>query len=400
MNKLTPAIFFLLSLLPCIHGQIDPFASPSSENLGTQSINPFAVPNGVSGDPFKEDDPLVERPTQAATSSKETEYVDELPLEKKRAVVIINGDSGSGTGFIAKINNILFIVTNIHVIKDNQNLKFMTMDGDTLLTSAVYAAKEYDIALLRLNEQDRSNYFDITEDVFSDIPVGTAVLIPGNSLGDGTILQTKGAVIAVGPKLIEHDAPTFSGNSGSPIINIEDWKVIGVDTLSTKRDLLQWFNQHSKEQKGSQVKNDVRLFGYRIDNIKGWEQISFTNLQQQHQDISHIQTEALSVLSAVWGDDWHYQRSDTVSRIINRFYEKTANHSLAFQDVNYQKRLARSGLYTHLKSIKENAVKNKVNAYELMKSDYSDSITFCDELIEYVGRYYESDSSNDPFETR
>lgn len=399
MNKSILTILFSISLLAHVSAQVDPFASPNKANLGSQPIDPFAAPTGVTGDPFEEDDPLNQN-AESQPAGKKTYYVDELPVEKKRAVVIIEGDSGRGTGFVAKINDILFVVTNIHVIKDNKNLKFMTMDGDTISTSDVYAAKDYDIAILRLTEQHRVNFFDISSDVFSDVSVGTEVLIPGNSLGDGTILQTRGAVVAVGPKLLEHDAPTFAGNSGSPIIKMDDWKVIGVDTLSTKRDLLQWFNQHSKEQKGSQVKADVRLFGYRIDNIKEWEKISFNRLHQQHENISHIKIEALSVLSAVWGTDWHYQRSDTVSRIINRYIEKTSDSSLAIQDVEYQKKMARSALFNHLRSMKQDAIKNKVKAYELMKDDYSSTIAFCDELIEYVGRYYESDSSNDPFETR
>jgi hypothetical protein len=400
VNNLIIAILLTISLQSCLNAQIDPFATPNKTNLGPQATDPFAAPTGVSGDPFEDDDPLSQNASQPAETEKKTEYVDELPVEKKRAVVIIEGDSVKGTGFVAKINNVLFVVTNIHVIKDNKNLKFMTMDGDILSTGAVYAAKDYDIAILRLAEQNRQSYFEIVSDVFADVSVGTEVLIPGNSLGDGTILQTRGSVIAVGPKLLEHNAPTFAGNSGSPIIKMDDWKVIGVDTLSTKRDLLQWFNQHSKEQKGSQVKADVRLFGYRIDNIKEWEKISFNRLHQQHENNSHIKIEALSVLSAVWGTNWHYQRSDTVSRIINRYIEKTSDSSLAIQDVEYQKKMARSALFNHLRSMKQDAIKNKAKAYELMKDDYSSTIAFCDELIEYVGRYYESDSSNDPFETR
>ncbi|WP_269523826.1 S1 family peptidase [Coraliomargarita parva] len=393
-------LLFSLGILASTSGtssaQTDPFAPQN----GQATSDPFAAQTGISGNPFQEDDPLAPTPDQQSTQTKKSEHVDLLPVEKKRAVVVIEGSRGRGTGFIAKMKGVLFVVTNIHVIKDNTKLKFMTMDGDMLSIDDVYAAKGYDIAILKLSNQNRLNYFNITQDVFSNVSVGTEVLIPGNSLGDGTILQTKGSVVAVGPKLVEHNAPTFAGNSGSPVIKTTDWEVIGVDTLSTRRDLLDWFNQHSKNQKGSQVKSDVRLFGYRIDNINSWERVTFDELERQHQDITRIQTEVLCVLSAVWGTNWHYQRSDTVSRIINRYLEKTSNPSLSVQDVEYQKKLARSALYNHLTTQRKEAVKNSKKAYALMGQDYTNTINFCDQLIEYVGRYYESESSKDPFETR
>lgn len=375
-------------------GPVDPFAAPSGS-----AIDPFAVNTGINGDPFAEDDPFkpdTEEPEQTNSNT----YIDELPVEKKRAVVVIEGDSGRGTGFVSKINDILFIVTNIHVIKNNADLKFQTMDGSTLHVSGIFAAREHDVAILKIKNQEFPYYFELVNDVFTNISVGTKVLVPGNSLGDGTILQTKGEVVAVGPKLIEHDAPTFSGNSGSPIIQIEDWKVIGVDTLSTKRDLLAWFNQHSKNQKGSQVKKDVRLFGYRIDSIKGWEKISAHGLYVQHKDLEEIQIEVFSVLSAVWGTDWHYQRSDTVSRIINQFIRKTADSSMVYADVEYQKRTSRSALYNHLLSMKKRAETNKSQAYELMQDDYEETVELCERIADYVGRLYQSESQYDPFETR
>ena len=202
-----------------------------------------------------------------------------------------------------------------------------------------------------------------------------------------------------GPKLIEHDAPTFSGNSGSPIINKENWEVIGVDTFSRKRDLLEWFNQYSKEQNESQIKNEVRLFGYRLDNIPKWEKILFTKLYRQNNDIIEIQTETLSVFSAIMGSDWHYQRSDTVSRIRNRFYKRMVGN-IAFQDQVRYKQLARSALYTHLNSMQKRAEANIQNAYAIMRQDYFKTIALCKAVKEFVGRYYESDSSVDPFETR
>lgn len=376
-----------------LFSQIDPFRSPS------QPVDPFAAPSGSNAtNPFAEGDPL--KPKEREDALKPSDYVDVLPVEKKRAIVVIEGEKGKGTGFISKIKGVLFVVTNIHVIKDNDNLKFMTMDGDTLNPTHVFAAKGYDIALIKIENQYRNNYFDFVSDVFSTISTGDKVLVVGNSMGDGTILQTKGKIISIGPKLIEHDAPTFTGNSGSPIIETVTWKVVGVDTLSRKRDLLEWYNQYSKDQKGSQIKNDIRLFGYRLDTIDDWERITFHALRNQHEDIEEVTIESLCVLSAVYGSDWHYQKSDTVSRVINQYLRKTSDESLSHSDREYQKKIARSALYNHLMSMKFRAETNRPKSYHLMKDDYDELINFIEVIMKDVGKMYQSESSVDPFETR
>tara|TARA_R110000744_G_scaffold96421_1_gene186354 strand:+ start:1867 stop:3066 length:1200 start_codon:yes stop_codon:yes gene_type:complete len=397
MCKLS-AIFTLFTiLLVATQGQsVDPFAPPDGRNK-----DPFAASGGSGVDPFAIDPFAPQADEEDNHKTSTSDYVDLLPSDKKRAVVIVEGDNARGTGFIARLNNILFVVTNQHVIKNNPNPTFQTMNGDIVTTNGLYIAKGYDVAIFRISgDTSQLNYFEVEDDVFDSVKVDDSVLIPGNSMGDGTILQTRGTIIAIGPKLIEHNAPTFSGNSGSPVILEKNWKVIGVDTLSTSRDGLKWFNQFSKDQKGSQIKNDVRLFGYRIDNIKEWEGVRLKELERQHADILEIQKEAYSVLSAVHGSKYHYQNSPTVSTIIHRYYKRTAIASLAHSDVEYQKKVARSGLYNHLMSTKSRAKENKSKAYACMVSDYDEAIAVCDWIFDHVGKYYEAHLKEDPFEAR
>ena len=354
---------------------VDPFAAESPDPFAAPARNPF------NKDPFSP----IEISENENEKESQTEYVDELPAEKKRAVVIIEGSKGIGTGFVSKINGILFIVSNVHLLKDNDKFEFTTMDGTNLKVSDIYAAKGYDVAILRILEQDRPYFFEVSPDVFSTVSVGTKILIPGNSMGDGTILQTEGEIVSIGPKRIEHDAPTFTGNSGSPILNKENWEVIGVDTLAIKRDQPEWFNKFSKEDKDSQIKNDVRLFGYRIDNIQEWENIQLSELNRQSKDIDEIRTEAWSVISAVGGYNWDYH-SDAVSRIDNHFLESTSNPRQTNQNYEQHKKLRLWSLLGHLESLEKRAISNEGSAYALMREDYSQTIALCQELVILVGR--------------
>ncbi|MDB6005512.1 MAG: trypsin, partial [Prosthecobacter sp.] len=159
------------------------------------------------------------------------DYVDKLPPDKKNAIAVIEGDRGSGTGFFARFKDSVFLVTNLHVLDGNSTFKIRTSNGAEVKFAGMVAAREADIALLKLAEEPKA-YFDVEISVDTTNRTGDTILVPGNSLGGGTILQTEGRIAGIGPAKIEHDAPTFHGNSGSPILNVNTWKVLGVQTLA------------------------------------------------------------------------------------------------------------------------------------------------------------------------
>ena len=130
-----------------------------------------------------------------ATSS---DYVDKLPADKKDAMVVITGDKGSGTGFFAKIKDNVFLVTNMHVISGQTSIKAKSMGGTDVQITGLFGAHDADIALLKLAAVP-SAYFESEGSVNTANKTGDPILIPGNSLGGGTILQTEGKIVAIGP---------------------------------------------------------------------------------------------------------------------------------------------------------------------------------------------------------
>jgi len=145
---------------------------------------------------------------------------------------------------------------------------------------------------------NKAGYVDILPSDKKD-----AILIPGNSLGAGTILQATGQVVAIGPRNIEHDAPTYAGNSGSPIILKKNWNVVGIDTYSKNNSLKRWDDKFSFKQPASQIKNDVRLFGYRLDSIpsNGWERIKWSEWRRQIESLEKMRALMDSIYDAVTG---------------------------------------------------------------------------------------------------
>lgn len=328
-------------------------------------------------------------------------HVSALPNEKLLAIVIIEGKSGTGTGFIAKLRDKLFVFTNQHVIAGNEKIELKTINGELLAYDSIFAGEGHDVAMFRLsNANEGTPFFELESDPFLNTKTGESVIVPGNSLGAGTVLQARGKIISLGPKLVEHNAPTFSGNSGSPIVHESTMKVVGVDTLSKKSNPLDWANKFSRDQAGSQIKSDVRLFGYRIDTINKWNLIDLKKYNSEFTEIRELETEVVSVYAAVIGSKWHYQKSDTVSRIITDWDNRVSKPLVSNEDKESATKGARFALNSHLNVLRDKARKRQTSAYDFFKKDYKQIEDLTDEVSEKVGNAILSPRSSDPFSAR
>ena len=74
-----------------------------------------------------------------------------LPDEVMAAVVTIQEDQGSGTGFVAKFRGNLVIVTNQHVLGNNRRLTIKGNRGLQQKGSKFAAGSDADIAMIQLD---------------------------------------------------------------------------------------------------------------------------------------------------------------------------------------------------------------------------------------------------------
>jgi len=218
-------------------------------------------------------------PKKSATKSKtddstEKEKARLLELEKisKKAIVIIKGKSGSGTGFITIFQGKKVIITNNHVIKGNDRLTFLTQSGKELKVKHLFIPKDRDLAIFELD--DKSITPLQIESKVGELKSSTQVVVYGNSLGASVITTVKGTLQGTGPRDIETNAGFVNGNSGSPIIDLSTGKVIGVATYMTYRS--SWTTYGTKFK--------IRRFGTRIDNIT-WDDFQKYNKKKYNQDI-------------------------------------------------------------------------------------------------------------------
>ena len=207
-----------------------------------------------------------------------------------------------GTGIIiAKTDNELLIVTNNHVIADNESLT-VTFDDDTSVDADVKGTdSEHDLAVIAvpLDQIPSKTMEKIAVATLGDstaLQVGEPAIAIGNAMGYGQSVTT-GVISAVnrestttdeqtgeteetGVKLIQTDAAINPGNSGGPLVNANG-EVIGINSsklasttvegmgyaipISDVSDIIDnLMNQETKHKVSEEKKGYLGVKGYDV----------------------------------------------------------------------------------------------------------------------------------------
>lgn len=275
-----------------------------------------------------------------------------LSIDKRNALVVVEGDAGNGTGFLATIKGAPFVVTNIHVIAGSKTIRARTIDGLTLTFGGAFVAKDADLAIIKVLNQEPLSYFEIEDRPNLSHAEGDDIIIPGNSQGGGTILYASGKISGIGPDKIEHSAPTFPGNSGSPIISVKTWKVLGVHTLSQQVVGRTAGELDSLRNKKSQIRN-VRRFGYRVDTVSTWETVDWTRFSEQNKRVEEAQA-TIEAITSVLSGDMGWKTHPTVVNIMKPLLE-VAKPNASAMGIQLEEERATRSLSNMLKRIETDA---------------------------------------------
>ena len=154
----------------------------------------------------------------------------------------------TGTGFFCKIhlgNNQTMncLMTNYHILdekyyKENKEINLLLNEDkeiktiNTKLERKTYFNKEYDITIIELKQIDNiSNVLELDENLFID---KTNFFFADSSIYILQYPKGKDAAVSYGQLKdfynynIKHTCSTDYGSSGSPILNLENNKVIGI----------------------------------------------------------------------------------------------------------------------------------------------------------------------------
>ncbi len=243
------------------------------------------------------------------------------------------GNAGGGSGFLIKRPDGVFCVTNQHVLNADLPVTLQTEDGKSLKVTRVLYAKDRDIAMFQV--PDATDGFPVAERPQETARLGAPIDVLGNSHAGGVMTALSGKLKAIGPILVEVDAPYVAGNSGGPVILTNQGKVICVATYASRRSL--------GSLEGDAPFGGIRRFGVRIDNLGEMEARDMNAIRQEAAAVAAIQkrTDAIRILV----DDIQkrgaitqpaYQGPDNpLRKLVNDYF--SVMHGAAMGDTDRQK---------------------------------------------------------------
>ena len=186
------------------------------------------------------------------------EKMTQIMNQMKKSICIIDHINGNGTGFFCKIkdkneNTIYVLITNNHIIDEDiilrdKVIKVYLNDKTSRKieiseNKKLYTSKKYDTTIIQINpEKENINDFLELDDIIYDEDLSpnlenkTIYIIqyPGYGYSQmaavsfGTIINQLNESDKVEKFEILHNCSTDHGSSGSPILKLENNKVIGI----------------------------------------------------------------------------------------------------------------------------------------------------------------------------
>ncbi len=189
----------------------------------------------------------------------------------RSSLVVIETESGSGSGFIIQLDGKVFLLTNRHVVQGAQKLDFRLVDGQVIHPQTVEVADSQDLVRFLITDDSGLVPLQLAD---TQPTLSQTVLVYGNSGGQGAVTKLDGQILGIGPEVIEVSAGFVPGNSGSPIVSANGG-VFGVATYLT-------MNTPGKDwvTRGTRFET-VRRFGVRVADGMQWIPISWKTFNSQ-----------------------------------------------------------------------------------------------------------------------
>ena len=209
---------------------------------------------------------LIAQRQEASMAAKDNIYL--------ASTVLVQGDMGTGSGFLARYLGRTVVISNAHVFCGNSQVRLLDANGREISFNRIMVHRDNDLALFMIpNPGDRPK-LNVSTKV--DLALHRRIGVYGNSGGEQVVTVLRGKVLGIGPHAIEIDADFIQGNSGSPVIDYSSGEVIGVATYMTNEPSVDWTTRRTRFAQ-------VRRFGVRLDTatMNDYVTVDMTRYRQQ-----------------------------------------------------------------------------------------------------------------------
>ena len=373
-----------------------PPKSPPTAKPVPSPVNP-PVSGGVTGAPAPAaPDSPVAGATSPAVPQPPAVEIQSLTPQQMEAIVLIEGEEGVGTGFIAKIRGVDFVVTNQHVIGGNEKLRITTMRGVSIPISGIFGALGRDIAILRIEGETKVTPLTLAADPLKTAKLGDKIVVVGNRRGGGVATQVSGMVRGIGPDRLEVDAHFQPGNSGSPIVHLATGEVLGVASYSQTRKLdeLDGPAASATDEKGKETaREEQRWFGFRADEVAKWEAIDLVKWRIQAKRVADFAEDTEAIYYAMYGKFDQASRNPRIKPAIDRLEERVTRLSgqvAVTQEVGEFFRSLRALSQTGVKELKTGDYYDFFRTSDYWESSIAQQLRARTEINERLGKASEN----------
>lgn len=185
-------------------------------------------------------------------------------------LVTITGDNATGTGFLMHSPDGNFVVTTLHLLAANPNIKIATDSGVQLTIVSLKAAADRDLAFFTIAENPGA--LPLATDSNS-INTGDQIIIPSINHRDGSLTGRPGKVIGLAPQQIDFDVRLGSNSEGTPVINLKNGNVVAMVGAAKRIDLTQTIAQVWPANPAPGSAGIIPYYGLRLTGVKAWENV-------------------------------------------------------------------------------------------------------------------------------
>ena len=258
-----------------------------SHSEGVSRFPLMNLPSAVSDNLVKGSSPGLLNTTSKTGPRPEPKWKPKSLEDVAKCTVMIKTDRGAGTGFLLNDYGSTYVYTNVHVldgakqitVKDEAGNEYKDIEYLEAAASPCGYVKDFGggdaVRLKLINFREKAlTQRDISTP--AEI-VGKTVGMTGNSGGRGAVTHLTGIVGKCDEQSFQNTTPGEPGNSGSPVVRMDTFEVIGMHTYGVRAPenplTMLW-------QKELGATSGIS-FALRLDTLNRWQQMTVTGFFAQ-----------------------------------------------------------------------------------------------------------------------
>ena len=200
------------------------------------------------------------------------------------AIVRVAGDNAQGAGFLVRTPDGPFVVTALHVLANNPNLKIVAGTGTVIPILSAKAAADRDIALLAIADSGPDapgSYLPMSTDITQSVHPGDEVLTTLFNPEDQGRSTLRGQVTEIGPDRVDYTVKPARGTSGSPVLDCQSGQVLGLATKATPVPTVDNLEATPFALRQDATRRSPHFYCLRVDAVSNWLPIDLDRFQSE-----------------------------------------------------------------------------------------------------------------------